>query len=35
VEPLSEEILFGKLKSGGEVKVDFIKDKFSLKVLNK
>ena len=35
VEPLSEEILFGKLKNGGEVKVDFIMDKFSLKVLNK
>jgi len=35
VEPLSEEILFGELKSGGEVKVDYVKDKFNLKVLNK
>ncbi len=31
VEPLSEEILFGGLKSGGEVKVDYVKDKFNLK----
>jgi ATP-dependent Clp protease ATP-binding subunit ClpA len=29
VEPLSEEILFGDIK--GEVKVDFVKDKFILK----
>ncbi|ACM92929.1 endopeptidase clp ATP-binding chain a [Nautilia profundicola AmH] len=32
VEPLSDEILFGDLKGGGEVKVDYVKDKFSLKV---
>jgi ATP-dependent Clp protease ATP-binding subunit ClpA len=32
VEPLSEEILFGDLKGGGEVKVDFVKDKFNFKV---
>ncbi len=32
VEPLSDEILFGDLKSGGEVKVDYVKDKFNLKV---
>jgi len=31
VEPLSEEILFGDLKGGGEVKIDFVKDKFTLK----
>ena len=35
VEPLSDEILFGELKNGGEVKVDFVKNKFNLKVLNK
>ena len=29
-EPLSEEILFGKLKEGGRVKVDVAKDKESL-----
>ncbi|MEA3289021.1 MAG: ATP-dependent Clp protease ATP-binding subunit ClpA, partial [Campylobacterota bacterium] len=29
-EPLSEEVLFGELKSGGEVKIDF-KDKFIFK----
>ena len=32
VEPLSDEILFGDLKSGGEVKVDFVKNKFNIKV---
>ncbi|WP_024789207.1 AAA family ATPase [Lebetimonas sp. JH292] len=31
VEPLSEEILFGELKSGGVARFDYIKDKFSLK----
>ncbi len=31
VEPLSEEILFGDLKSGGEVKIDYVKDEFKLK----
>ena len=35
VEPLSDEILFGELKNGGEVKVDFVKNKFNLKVLNR
>ena len=34
VEPLSDEILFGELKSGGEVKIDFVKDKFTLKKKN-
>ena len=34
VEPLSDEILFGELKNGGEVKVDFVKDKFRLKSKN-
>ncbi|WP_456471188.1 AAA family ATPase [Caminibacter sp.] len=34
VEPLSDEILFGDLKSGGEVRVDFVKNKFSLKTKN-
>jgi len=34
VEPLSDEILFGELKSGGEVKVDYVKDKFVLKRQN-
>ena len=28
-EPLSDEILFGKLKDGGDVKIDFVKDKFT------
>ena len=32
VEPLSDEILFGNLKNGGEVKIDFVKDKFNLKI---
>ncbi|MEO1927330.1 MAG: ATP-dependent Clp protease ATP-binding subunit ClpA [Nautiliaceae bacterium] len=32
VEPLSDEILFGDLKGGGEVRVDYVKDKFNLKV---
>jgi ATP-dependent Clp protease ATP-binding subunit ClpA len=32
VEPLSEEILFGELKSGGEIKVDYIRDNFNFKV---
>jgi len=32
VEPLSDEILFGDLKGGGEVKVDYARDKFNLKV---
>jgi ATP-dependent Clp protease ATP-binding subunit ClpA len=27
-EPLTKELLFGKLKSGGDYKIDFIKDKF-------
>jgi len=31
VEPLSEEILFGDLKSGGKVKIDYVRDKFILK----
>lgn len=35
VEPLSDEILFGELKGGGEVKIDYVKDKFNLKVKNK
>lgn len=34
VEPLSDEILFGSLKNGGEVKIDFVKDKFNLKIEN-
>ena len=34
VEPLSDEILFGDLKNGGEVKVDFVKDEFKLKSKN-
>ncbi len=34
VEPLSDEILFGELKSGGEVKIDYLKDKFTLKRKN-
>ena len=34
VEPLSDEILFGELKSGGEVKIDYVKDKFTLKRKN-
>jgi ATP-dependent Clp protease ATP-binding subunit ClpA len=32
VEPLSDEILFGELKNGGEVKFDFTKNKFNYKV---
>ena len=32
VEPLSDEILFGNLKNGGEAKIDFVKDKFNLKI---
>jgi len=28
-EPITDEILFGTLKDGGEVKVDFVKDKFT------
>ncbi|NPA10840.1 MAG: AAA domain-containing protein [Epsilonproteobacteria bacterium] len=31
VEPLSDEILFGGLKNGGDVKIDFVKDNFKLK----
>jgi len=31
VEPLSEEILFGDLKSGGKVKIDYVRDNFILK----
>ena len=27
-EPITDEILFGKLKDGGEVKVDFVKEEF-------
>ncbi len=34
VEPLSDEILFGELRSGGEVKIDFVKDKFTIKKKN-
>ena len=34
VEPLSDEILFGELRNGGEVRVDFVKDKFKLKSKN-
>ena len=34
VEPLSDEILFGNLKNGGEAKIDFIKNKFTLKIEN-
>ena len=34
VEPLSDEILFGELRSGGEVKIDYVKDKFTLKRKN-
>jgi len=35
VEPLSDEILFGDLKGGGEVKIDYVKEKFNLKVNRK
>ena len=34
VEPLSDEILFGVLKNGGDVKIDYIKNEFSLKKKN-
>ena len=34
VEPLSDEILFGDLAKGGEVKIDYVKDKFNLKKIN-
>jgi len=34
VEPLSDEILFGDLKGGGEVKIDFKKDNFDIEVKN-
>ena len=34
VEPLSNEILFGDLQNGGEVKVDFVRDNFVLKSKN-
>ncbi len=34
VEPLSEEILFGELKGGGDVRIDYVKDKFTLKRKN-
>ncbi len=34
VEPLSNEILFGDLKNGGDVKIDFVKGKFVLKKKN-
>ncbi len=34
VGPLSDKILFGELKSGGDVKIDYIKDKFILKKKN-
>jgi len=34
VEPLSDYILFGDLKGGGEVKVDYVKEKFTLKRKN-
>ena len=30
--PLSDEILFGNLKNGGEVKIDFKEDKFTFKI---
>ena len=31
IEPLSDEILFGKLKNGGKVEVDFVRGKFKFK----
>jgi len=34
VEPLSDEILFGELKNGGNIKIDFFKNKFILKKNN-
>jgi len=34
-EPLADEILFGNLKDGGSVKIDFIKDKFIFKANGK
>jgi len=34
VEPLSDEILFGELKSGGDVKIDYVKNKFNIKKVN-
>jgi ATP-dependent Clp protease ATP-binding subunit ClpA len=34
-EPLADEILFGDLKDGGSVKIDFTKDKFVFKVNGK
>ena len=34
VEPLSDEILFGDLQNGGEVKVDFVRNNFVLKSKN-
>lgn len=32
-DKLTDEILFGKLKKGGEVKIDFVKDDFTFKYL--
>ena len=34
VEPLSDEILFGELRGGGEVRIDYVKNKFTLKKKN-
>ncbi len=34
VEPLSDEILFGELKNGGDVKIDYVKGEFNLKKKN-
>ena len=34
VEPLSDEILFGELKSGGDIKIDYVKGEFNLKKKN-
>ena len=31
IEPLSDELLFGKLKNGGKVEVDFVRGKFKFK----
>lgn len=32
-DKLTDEILFGKLKKGGEVKIDFVKEEFNFKYL--
>ena len=34
VEPLSDEILFGELKNGGDIKIDYVKGEFNLKKKN-